>query len=135
MQLHILNLSSTYGRKLCGGRVNITGKKLAEQFGADSKIVEIAALLHDYAGIKDHSLHKDHHIHGAIEAEKILKEHRGLRELKNKRHKEEIENKLDDSKPLVDVVERIMRKSPSLATLFLKGFRIKKNLEKRRERA
>lgn len=50
------------------------GKKLAEQFSADPEIVEIAALLHDYAGIKDHSLHKDHHIHGAIEAEKILKE-------------------------------------------------------------
>jgi uncharacterized protein len=50
------------------------GKKLAEQFGADPEIVEIAALLHDYAGIKDHSLHKEHHIHGAIEAEKILKD-------------------------------------------------------------
>ena len=35
------------------------GKKLAERFGADPEIVEIAALLHDYAGIKDHSLHKE----------------------------------------------------------------------------
>jgi len=50
------------------------GKKLAERFDADPEIVEIAALLHDYAGIKDHSLHKEHHIHGAIEAEKILKD-------------------------------------------------------------
>jgi len=50
------------------------GRKLAKQFGADPEIVEIAALLHDYAGIKDHSLHKEHHIHGAIEAEKILKD-------------------------------------------------------------
>ncbi len=49
------------------------GKKLAEQFNADPEIVEISALLHDYAGIKDHTLHKEHHIHGAIEAEKILK--------------------------------------------------------------
>jgi len=49
------------------------GKKLAEQFNADPEIVEISALLHDYAGIKDHSLHKEHHIYGAIEAEKILK--------------------------------------------------------------
>ena len=49
------------------------GKKLAEQFNADSEIVEISALLHDYAGIKDNELHKEHHIHGAIEAEKILK--------------------------------------------------------------
>ena len=50
------------------------GKKLAERFGADSEIVEIAALLHDYAGIKDHSMHKEHHIQGAIEAGKILKD-------------------------------------------------------------
>ncbi|RKY90649.1 MAG: metal-dependent phosphohydrolase [Ignavibacteriae bacterium] len=49
------------------------GKKLAEQFNADPEIVEISALLHDYAGIKDYTLHKEHHIHGAIEAEKILK--------------------------------------------------------------
>ena len=49
------------------------GKMLAEQFGADTEIVEIAALLHDYAGIKDHKLHKEHHIHGAIAAEKILR--------------------------------------------------------------
>jgi len=49
------------------------GKKLAGQFNADSEIVEISALLHDYAGIKDYSLHKEHHIHGAIEAEKILR--------------------------------------------------------------
>jgi uncharacterized protein len=53
--------------------VNI-GKKLAKRFNADPEIVEIAALLHDYAGIKDHSLHKEHHIHGAIEAHKILKD-------------------------------------------------------------
>jgi uncharacterized protein len=50
------------------------GKKLADQIGADPEIVEIAALLHDYAGIKDYSLHKEHHIYGAIEAEKILRD-------------------------------------------------------------
>jgi uncharacterized protein len=49
------------------------GKKLAGQFNADPEIVKISALLHDYAGIKDHKLHKEHHIYGAIEAEKILK--------------------------------------------------------------
>ncbi len=49
------------------------GKKLAEQFNADPEIVELSALLHDYAGIKDRTLHKEHHIHGVIEAEKILK--------------------------------------------------------------
>ena len=50
------------------------GKKIAGRFNADPEIVEIAALLHDYAGIKDHSLHKEHHMHGAIEGGKILKD-------------------------------------------------------------
>jgi uncharacterized protein len=50
------------------------GKNLAERFNADPEIVEIAALLHDYAGIKDHSLHKEHHMHSAIEGGKILKD-------------------------------------------------------------
>lgn len=49
------------------------GRRLAELFGADPEIVEIAALLHDYASIKDKALYKDHHIHGPIEAEKLLR--------------------------------------------------------------
>ncbi len=48
-------------------------KLLAEKLGADKEIVEIAALLHDYASVKDSSMYKEHHIYGAIEAEKILK--------------------------------------------------------------
>lgn len=49
-------------------------KMLAEKIGADPEVAEIAALLHDYAGIKDYSLYEDHHIYGAAEAEKILKQ-------------------------------------------------------------
>jgi uncharacterized protein len=41
--------------------------------GADAEIVEIAALLHDYASIKDYSLYEDHHVHGAREAEALLR--------------------------------------------------------------
>ena len=48
-------------------------KLLADILGADKEIVEIAALLHDYASIKDSSMRNEHHIYGAIEAEKILK--------------------------------------------------------------
>lgn len=47
-------------------------KLLAEKLSADVEVVEIAALLHDYAGIKDSSMEKEHHIYGAIEAERIL---------------------------------------------------------------
>lgn len=42
-------------------------KQLAEKLSADSEIVEIAALLHDYAGIKDSTMAEEHHIHGASE--------------------------------------------------------------------
>lgn len=48
------------------------GKLLAETMGADPEIVEIAALFHDYASIKDKSLYEYHHLHSALEAEKIL---------------------------------------------------------------
>ena len=50
------------------------GKLLAEQLGANEEIVEIAALLHDYASIKDESLYRDHHLHSPLEAERILRE-------------------------------------------------------------
>ena len=49
-------------------------KQLAERLGADPEIVEVAALLHDYAGIKNSSMAEEHHIHGAVEAERILVE-------------------------------------------------------------
>jgi hypothetical protein len=55
------------------------------------------------------------------ELEDILKNHQGLKELKHRRHKEDIENKLDDSKPLSEVLEKIMKKSPVLAKLFISG--------------
>jgi uncharacterized protein len=47
-------------------------KILAEHLGADKEIVEIAAILHDYAGIKDQALEAEHHIHGARLAGEIL---------------------------------------------------------------
>ena len=49
-------------------------KILAKEIGADEDIVEIAAILHDYASIKDASLYPEHHLHGAAEAELLLKD-------------------------------------------------------------
>ena len=49
-------------------------KLMAEKIEADEEIVKIAALLHDYASVKDYKLYEDHHIHGAELAEQILKE-------------------------------------------------------------
>ncbi|MCK4520439.1 hypothetical protein KAT95_01040 [Candidatus Parcubacteria bacterium] len=57
--------------------------------------------------------------------EDIIKNHQGLRDLREKRRREDIENKLQDSKPLADILENIIKKSPSLSSLFTKGIRIK----------
>lgn len=57
--------------------------------------------------------------------EDIIKNHQGLKALREKRVREDIENKLQDSKPLADVLENIIKKSPSLSSLFLQGIRIK----------
>jgi HD superfamily phosphodiesterase len=48
--------------------------ELARLHGADEELVLIAALLHDYAGIKDSSMIAEHHAHGANEARAILME-------------------------------------------------------------
>lgn len=47
-------------------------RELAPLYEADREIVELAALLHDYASVKDESLYEDHHIHGPREAERLL---------------------------------------------------------------
>lgn len=51
------------------------GKQLAAILDADADIVEIAALLHDYASIKDQAMYEDHHLHGPREAESLLQEY------------------------------------------------------------
>ena len=55
----------------------------------------------------------------AIEAELtlILKDHQSLRDLREQRRREDVEKKLEDSKPLVEIMESIIRKSPSVAHL------------------
>jgi putative nucleotidyltransferase with HDIG domain len=47
-------------------------KELAPKLGADIEVVEIAALLHDFAAITDVKYEKEHHIHGAKMANEIL---------------------------------------------------------------
>lgn len=58
------------------------------------------------------------------EISELLKNHKGLRELKERRRREDIEGKLEDSKPLAEVIELILAKSPTLANLFVKGIRL-----------
>lgn len=56
--------------------------------------------------------------------EDVIKNHPGLKALRERRRREDIENKLQDSKPLADVLENIIKKSPSLSSLFMQGVRI-----------
>lgn len=60
--------------------------------------------------------------------ERILSTHQGLKNLKNKRYEEEVRDKLDDSKPLQEIVEKIMNSSPSLSKIFLEGSNLKNPL-------
>lgn len=55
--------------------------------------------------------------------EDMLKHQQGLRELKERRRREQTEAKLADSKPLENILESLLKKSPTLAHLFLKGLR------------
>lgn len=59
-----------------------------------------------------------------VELEELLKHHQGLRALKDRRHQEEIASKVEDSKPLEDVLRTLVKQSPVLASLFLQGPRI-----------
>lgn len=56
--------------------------------------------------------------------EELVKSHPGLRALKEKRKREAIENKIKDDKPLVDVIQKMVKRSPTLSKLFIKGVRI-----------
>jgi len=54
----------------------------------------------------------------------LIKKHQGLRELKERRRREEIEGKIGDAKPLVKVIEKVIKNSPTLSKLFVEGVKI-----------
>lgn len=55
--------------------------------------------------------------------EELLRNHEGLRALKERRRREELESRLSDEKPLEDILESLLKQYPTLSTLFLKGQR------------
>lgn len=59
-----------------------------------------------------------------IQLSDLIKNHPGLKELRERRRREDIENKLEDSKPLAEIIETILKKSPTLSKLFIKGVRL-----------
>jgi hypothetical protein len=70
--------------------------------------------------LRDNELRRD--IEDQLES--VIKDHAGLRALANKRRQEDIASKLDDSKPLAAMLERLIKDSPALANLFSMGTRI-----------
>ena len=56
--------------------------------------------------------------------QELIRTHPGLRALKERRRREEIHDKLEDNKPLKEVLEDILKKSPSIALLFNIGFKL-----------
>ncbi len=59
----------------------------------------------------------------AIESalEDLIRNDVKLKELRDRRRREALEDKLSDSKPLKEVLNKIIKKSPSLAALFISG--------------
>ncbi len=56
--------------------------------------------------------------------EQTLRDHPGLRELRNARAQLDVEEQLTDDKPLEDVLKRVFQNSPNLAQIFGQGARL-----------
>ena len=56
--------------------------------------------------------------------EELLRDSPELRALREKRQREATQEKLDDSKPLEDVLKAVFKQSPTLSQLFLRGSRL-----------
>jgi hypothetical protein len=69
---------------------------------------------------------RDGELRNAVEdeLEEIISKHPALRDLRERRQAAEISRRLDDSRPLEDVLKSILKTSPSLEKLFLLGERL-----------
>ncbi len=56
--------------------------------------------------------------------EDILRNHSELKKLRARRRREEVESMLEEEKPLGEILENLIKDSPTLTSLFLKGKRI-----------
>lgn len=85
--MNIINIIADTVESACRSRRNVFGygiwshhilsvveyaKMLAVELGADVEVVQLAALLHDYAGVVDYANYKNHHIVGMELAEDLL---------------------------------------------------------------
>lgn len=56
--------------------------------------------------------------------ESLLKKDPSLKQLRNARRAKDLEEKLDDAKPLSEILQGLLRSSPALSELFLKGLQV-----------
>ena len=54
----------------------------------------------------------------------FLKNHEGLKDLKNKRRSEVVQNKIAEDKKLEEIIQKVMKNSPTLSKLFIQGQRL-----------
>ena len=54
----------------------------------------------------------------------LVKNHKGLRELREKRRREDIKGKIRDEKPFIRIIENVIERSPTLSKLFIEGDKI-----------
>ncbi|TRZ92841.1 MAG: hypothetical protein D4R82_06265 [Dehalococcoidia bacterium] len=68
---------------------------------------------------------RNHELRDEIERELeiLIRDHPGLRALREKRRNEEIQAQVGNSKPLEEAIKSILKSSPSLSSLFLTGTR------------
>lgn len=60
------------------------------------------------------------------ELEQMLREHKHLRRLQQERRAKDVDDKLSEEKPLEEVLNKVLRASPALQTIFLQGRRLSK---------
>lgn len=64
------------------------------------------------------------------EIENIIHDHHGLRELRERRKNQELSDRLDDSRPLEEILNDVLKSSPSLSALFTSGKRLSRPFKK-----
>lgn len=106
-------------------------KKVGMSYLADSLLViidcsHISSRSREILFMPSRDRLRDSELKLAIEAEleEILSSHQGLRALREKRRREEVESMLEEEKPLSEILQDLIKDSPTLAALFLQGKKI-----------
>ena len=106
-------------------------QKIGMKYIADSILVTVDCSKFSPIAIEDLFMNsrdrlRDRGFKKAIEneLEDLLKHHQGLRELRERRRREQIEEKIAEDKPLEDILKSILVDSPMLSHLFIKGSKL-----------